>query len=115
MLTKLKFDPETGLMDRGAYVTTPDSEDAAREQIQRQHNQTRDYINGVLLAELTAAGGAAEIGAQPLYEGDVPATVQEKLEALRAGLDEAVNAGVPDGSITTEKLSGSLILDGGEY
>ena len=38
-----------------------------------------------------------------------------KLLALRAGQEELASQGIPDGSITTEKLSGALILDGGAY
>lgn len=114
MLTKLQFEPETGLADHTAYLTAPDSEDAAREQLQRPHNQTRDYLNDVLLAELQESG-ASELGAGPLYEGDTAGSVMEKLLALRGAIDDIVLGGVPDGSITTEKLSGDLVIDGGEY
>lgn len=114
MLTKLQFEPEIGLLDHAAYMTAPDSEDAAREQLQRPHNQTRDYLNDVLLPQL-AESGAEEIGAGPLYEGDSAGTVMEKLLALRVGQEEIISGGVADGSITTEKLSGDLVIDGGEY
>ena len=114
MLTKLQFEPEIGLADHTAYPTAPDSEDAAREQLQRPHNQTRDYLNNVLLAEL-AQNGASELGAGPLYEGDTAGTVMEKLRALRDGQEEIISGGVADGSITTEKLAGDLVIDGGSY
>ena len=115
MLAKFAFDPTDGFLDHDSYPTSPDGEEEARAQLQRPHDQVRNYLNEVLIPELASASGAEEIGAGPLYAGDEDGTVMGKLLALRAGQEELASQGIPDGSITTEKLSGALILDGGAY
>ena len=115
MLSRFEFDPPTGFASVDAYPTDPNSEEEAREQLFRPHGQVREYINEVLLPELAADSGAEAVGAGPLYDGDTEGTVMEKLLALRAGQQEIVAGGVPDGSITTEKLASELVIDGGSY
>ena len=115
MLTRFEYEPAEGFLSVEAYPTDPDSEEAAREQLFRPHGQLRDFFNGTFLTELAAPDGADAVGAGPLYSGDAAGTVMEKLLALRRAVDDIVDVSVPDGSITTEKLSGDLVIDGGSY
>lgn len=115
MLSRFEFSPPEGFLSAEAYPTDPNSEEEAREQLFRPHGQVRDFFNDTFLAELAAEGGAESVGAGPLYEGDTAGSVAEKLLALRAAIEDIVLGGVPDGSITTEKLSGDLVIDGGSY
>ena len=41
---KFNFDPPEGFRDSGYYEDTPVN---AREVLQRQHDQVKDYINGM--------------------------------------------------------------------
>lgn len=47
------FTPETGLMDHTAFPTVPPSEETYREQFNRLHMQTKDYINLLELGWIT--------------------------------------------------------------
>ena len=46
-IDKFKFNPPQGFTDSNAYPNPVDEENI-REQLQRQHNQTRDYINRLI-------------------------------------------------------------------
>lgn len=61
VIDKLKFNPLRGYVDSNAFPN-PKDEDAIREQIQRLHNQTRDYINQ-LVDLIQSDKGASLIGA----------------------------------------------------
>lgn len=115
MLSRFEFTPAEGFLSTEAYPTDPQSEEEAREQLFRPFGQVRDFFNGTFLRELAESTGAESVGAGPLYEGDAAGSVADKLLALRAAIDDIVLGGVPDGSITTEKLSGDLVMDGGSY
>lgn len=115
MLSRFEFTPPEGFLSAEAYPTDPQSEEEAREQLFRPFGQARDFFNNTFLRELAAADGAESVGAAPLFAGDTAGSVAEKLLALRAAIDDIVLGGVPDGSITTEKLSGDLVMDGGSY
>lgn len=115
MLSRFEFTPQEGFLSADAYPTDPNSEEDAREQLFRPHGQMRDFFNDTFLVELADEGGAESVGMGPLYSGDTAGSVAGKLLALRTAIDDIVIGGVPDGSITTEKLSGDLVIDGGNY
>lgn len=54
-MEKFRFTPETGLMDKDAFPTEPESEEEARGQFMTLFNQTKDYIN-TLVEALEKAG-----------------------------------------------------------
>lgn len=116
MIEQFAFTPEEGFLSGTAYPAEPDSEEAAREQLMRPHAQVREYINGTLLRALADSTAAGALGAAELFEGDdSEQTVQGKLLELRQEIEEISQGGIPDGSITTEKLAATLTLDGGAY
>ena len=49
-IEKFRFTPETGLMDKDAFPTEPESEEEARGQFMTLFNQTKDYINALVEA-----------------------------------------------------------------
>lgn len=85
-IDEMAFDPATGLLDTATYPTNPESETAARTQVQAGMNQLRDYINDTLLAALAAvtdgAAGADNVGMTAITETGSAATVQAVIEAL---------------------------------
>ena len=59
-IEKFKFNPPLGFQSEAAFPN-PLDEEQTREQLQRLHNQTRDYINQ-LGAQLNGQSGASSIG-----------------------------------------------------
>ena len=47
MINKLNFDPIEGIQNTASFPN-PSTEDETREQLQRLHNQTRDFINDLV-------------------------------------------------------------------
>lgn len=47
MIEKFEFTPITGFLDSGAFPN-PQGEEITRQQLQKLHDQTRDYINAVI-------------------------------------------------------------------
>lgn len=72
-MERFQFDPANGLLDKGAYPTTPATEEAARRQIQEPMNQIRDYINNSIIPYLDNGTGetgpvdATTIGGKRIY------------------------------------------------
>lgn len=56
-MEEFKFSPEKGFLDSGKFPD-PGGEVDARTQLQALHNQTRDYINSVLIPEIQTIEGA---------------------------------------------------------
>ena len=59
-IDKFKFNPVRGFADVSAFPN-PKDEEQTREQMQRMHNQTRDYINDFITL-LQSNNAAASIG-----------------------------------------------------
>lgn len=62
-----------------------------------------EAANALILA-LGQPDAAAQIGASPL-PGVPGSTVQQMLASLKSALDEAATGGIPEGSISMDKLS----------
>ncbi len=78
-MKKFSFTPEDGLRNSMDFPD-PHSEDDTREQFQRPHDQTKQFINN-MIDILASDTGASEIGNSSL--GDIPSgTVQSQLQAL---------------------------------
>lgn len=101
---KLKFSPEEGFLDSSFYEDTPEN---SREILQRQHNQTRDFINGIvdrLNCENEGESGLESIKS-PQIEGVYGNNGYEQIKDVKRQLNNVVLNEVPDGSITDIKLA----------
>ena len=125
-MEKFNFTPRDGY-ENSSDFPNPQSESETREQIQRLHTQTRDFING-LVDILSGKDGAKEIGVNQIEElvinGKIAGNVGEQLEALaelkayaegfkylRITEDKAIEFS-EDGKVwTTTASSGHLIIN----
>ncbi len=101
---KLKFDPEEGFLDSNFYEDTPSN---SREILQRQHNQTRDFINEVvdrLNCENEGESGLESIKS-PQIDGVFGNNGYEQIKDVKRQLNNIVLNEVPDGSVTHIKLA----------
>ena len=79
---KFKFEPEEGFLDGSFYEDTPSN---PREILQRQHNQTRDYINQMVetLNSKTEGASGSESIKSPDIEGVMGENVFEQLKDIK--------------------------------
>lgn len=107
---KLKFSPEEGFLDSNFYEDTPKN---SREILQRQHNQTRDFINSVV--DRLNCGNEGESGLEsiksPKIEGVFGNNGYEQIKDVKRQLNNIALNEVPDGSITDLKLAGSSVTN----
>lgn len=105
---KFVFDPPGGFSDSSFYEDTPEN---AREILQRQHNQTRDYINGVIDALNSKKEGesGSEHIASPKIDGVEGEDVFSQIKSIKKQLLDASAGIINDGSVTSEKLSAGAV------
>jgi len=84
---KFKFDPEEGFSDSSFYEDTPEN---PREILQRQHNQTRDYINSVIdtLNSKNEGSSGSESIMSPEIEGVNGDNVFEQIRDIKRQINE---------------------------
>lgn len=105
---KFKFEPEEGFLDSNFYEDTPSN---AREILQRQHNQTRDFINGIvdrLNSENEGESGLESIKS-PQIEGVYGNNGYEQIKDVKRQLNNVSLNEVPDGSINNMKLANASV------
>ena len=108
---KFSFDPEGGFLDSGYYEDTPAD---SREILQRQHNQTRDYINSVvekLNSKKEGASGSESI-ASPVIEGLAGDNVFSQIKDMKRQLVNATGGELADGSVDNKKLAEKSVTSG---
>ena len=101
---KLQFDPEAGFLDSSFYEDTPDS---PREILQRQHNQTRDFINSIVDTLNSSKEGESGIESikSPQIEGVRGNNVYEQLKDIKSQMNFMALENIPDGSVDENKLA----------
>ncbi len=126
-MKKHEFNPKDGYASQASFPN-PVNETDTREQIQRLHSQTRDYINDTLIKTLNSSQGAKEIGAEAvegLIFNSSPATnVDEQIKGLmdikptsegfkkvRVGPEKQLQYS-DDGIVWKNASDGILIYDG---
>lgn len=105
---KFKFDPEDGFLDGNFYEDTPSD---PREILQRQHNQTRDFINGIVdtLNSKTEGTSGSESVKSPDIAGVSGDNVYEQLKDIKRQINESAEAKIPDASVGEEKIKNEAI------
>lgn len=101
---RFEFDPKDGFVDSDFYEDTPEN---AREILQRQHNQTRDYINHIvdtLNSDNLGISGSESIKS-PAIEGVLGNDVFNQIKDIKRQINDVSLSSVPDGSITEEKMA----------
>lgn len=76
-----------------------------KERFDRAGKLLKEYINGVLLAELGGASAAGSLGVGAVNGTDMGATIQAVLNALAAQIVEATLGSIPDRSIGESKFA----------
>lgn len=76
-----------------------------KERFDRAGKLLKEYINGVLLAELGGASAAGSLGVGAVNGTDMGATIQAALDALAAQIVEATLGTIPDKSIGESKFA----------
>lgn len=99
-----------GFEDSGFYEDSPSN---SREILQRQHNQTRDYINSVVdrLNSKKEGESGSESIASPNIDGVSGDNVFSQIKDIKRQLSDATAGTISDGSITSEKIA-SKAVDG---
>jgi len=107
---KFKFDPEEGFSDSSFYEDTPEN---PREILQRQHNQTRDYINSVIdtLNSKNEGSSGSESIMSPEIEGVNGDNVFEQIRDIKRQINDTAEAIIPDSSVTEEKLKDGAVTN----
>ena len=112
--TKMAFNPAEGLRDSAKYPSTPESEDEARAQIQGRLDEIRDYLNGILTAQLqnaeTGTSGAERIGSAAI-QNVTGTTVRAQIADLKGQIDDFVEGSVSDGMISEPKLADGAVTE----
>ncbi|MBR4893378.1 MAG: hypothetical protein IKZ35_05315 [Clostridia bacterium] len=105
---KFKFEPEGGFLDGDFYEDTPAN---AREILQRQHNQTRDFINGVVNTLNSSKEGESggEYIKSPKIEGVAGDNLFTQIKDVKRQLNDISLNHVPDGSIDEYKLKNESV------
>lgn len=101
---RFDFDPQGGFLDSNFYEDTPAN---PREVLQRQHDQTRDYINNIvdtLNSDIEGESGIESIRS-PEIEGVKGNNAYSQIKDIKKQLNEVSLSQVPDGSIGTDKLA----------
>lgn len=107
---KFNFSPEEGFCDSSFYGDTPEN---PREILQRQHNQTRDYINSMVDSfncRLEGESGLEKIKA-PDIEGVLGDNAFSQIKSLKNQLDNIALKEVPDNSIDESKIKNGGVTE----
>lgn len=107
---KFNFEPEAGFLDSNFYEDTPAN---PREILQRQHNQTRDFINNIvetLNSDLEGESGIESIKS-PEIEGVEGNNAYSQIKDIKKQLNDVVLNQVPDGSIVAKKLANESVTE----
>ncbi|MBE7028842.1 MAG: hypothetical protein E7405_01180 [Ruminococcaceae bacterium] len=108
---KFKFDPEGGFLDGDFYEDTPAN---AREILQRQHNQTKDFINSVI--DTLNCNKEGESGGEFIKSPDIEGVKGDNLftqiKDVKRQLNDIALNNVPDGSIDEYKLKNESVTRG---
>jgi hypothetical protein len=117
-LPTFAFDPATGLMSIDDFPTQPESENAARYQIQSLLNQIAGGVNALktALENAETGSGASLIGSEPIKDtaGTVLVageTVREQIADLKTQMAGIVSAGVGTGDVTEEKIASNAVTE----
>lgn len=115
---RIKYEPDDGLKNVEHFKSTPDSEEAAREQFQRLFDQVKDQVNALIAmleSVLTGTSGAESIGSaaiEDLSENGVSATtVHDQIRLLKEQLYLAKLLVVPDDSVSTSKITNKAVTE----
>ena len=102
------FDPPGGFADTDFYDDTPAD---SREVLQRQHDQTKDYINSLVgtLSNSTEGESGSENIASPAIEGVSGNNVYDQIKDLKRQMTDMAEGVIPDGSVTTAKLASKSV------
>lgn len=105
---KFSFDPADGFVDSGFYEDTPPD---SREILQRQHNQTRDYINSVVgkLGSVKAGESGSENIGSPKIDGVEGENVFSQIKDIKRQLVNATAGTISDGSVDEAKLAAECV------
>lgn len=76
-----------------------------KERFDRAGKLLKEYINGVLLAELGGASAAGSLGVGAVNGTDMGATIQAVLNTMAAQIVEATLGSIPDRSIGESKFA----------
>ncbi|MCH4182985.1 MAG: collagen-like protein [Prevotella sp.] len=112
-MEQFEFNPTTGYNDASSFPD-PGTESETREQIQNLHDQTRDYINNVLLTGITGTSGAANIGTasgqtvQAALDGKPDSS---NIKAIRLNDDNAIETSADGTTFSPSASSGHIIVD----
>ena len=107
---KFNFSPEEGFCDSSFYGDAPEN---PRETLQRQHNQTRDYINSLVDAfncKLEGESGIEKIKS-PDIEGVSGDNAFSQIKSLKKQLDNIALKEVPDNSIDESKIKNESVSE----
>jgi len=110
--TKMAFSPTDGLNDKESYITTPETEEGARAQVQGISDQLKTFINDELIDELENAeelnSGAERMGSAAIdYVSGT--TVHTQIVDLKDQIDALSIGSVADGAISTAKLADDAV------
>jgi len=105
---KFNFSPEEGFCDSTFYEDTPGN---PREILQRQHNQTRDFINSLVdkLNNSNEGESGIEMIKSPPIEGVSGNNPYSQIKSIKTQLDSVALKEVPDHSIGEEKIKDNSI------
>ncbi len=123
--SRMRYTPEDGLKNKTTFITTPESEDAAREQFQRLFDQVKVQMNALMDAlesRDAQTSGAQSIGSgtigQLAYDGEAARTVWTQLAALNEKVNEAISGGlsiseiIGDGDVVSSMLGEGAVTEG---
>lgn len=107
---KLKFDPEEGFLDSSFYEDTPEN---PRAILQRQHNQTRDYINSIVdtLNSSNEGSSGSESIMSPFIEGVNGNNVFEQIKDIKRQINDTAEGNIPDSSVSEAKIQNEAITN----
>ncbi len=105
---KFDFSPKDGFLDSAYYEDTPGN---PREILQRQHNQTRDFINSIVdtLNCKEAGESGLETIKAPEIEGVAGDNAHTQIKDIKRQLDNVALKEIPDGSVGENKLKNDSI------
>ncbi len=105
---EFKFEPEEGFLDSSFYENSPSD---SRAILQRQHNQTRDYINDVvdkIKSTREGESGSEHIGS-PKIDGLDGENVFSQIKDMKRQLEYASAGNLSDSSIKEAMLSKACV------
>lgn len=109
-ITPFVFNPATGWEDSSVFPTTRNNEELVRGDLQRLHDQTRDYINNTLAPQVEGAlaDQKTELEAEiaEISQGAVP---DNTITAAKLTADSVTTAKIADGAVTTPKIADEAV------